>query len=91
MSTNEITTKVRRMKRLQAKAAELDKEVKAIQDEIKAEMLAQGADELRAGEFKIRYAAVTSNRFDTAEFKKLYSALYNQFVKTTTSRRFTIA
>lgn len=91
MSTNEITTKVRKMKKLQAKADELNAEIKAIQDEIKAEMLAQGTDELRAGEFKIRYAAVTSNRFDTTSFKKLYSELYKQFTKTTTSRRFSVA
>ncbi len=91
MSTNEITAKVRKMKKLQAKAAELDAEIKAIQDEIKAEMLTLGADELKAGEFKIRYAAVTSNRFDTASFKKMYAALYQQFTKPTTSRRFLVA
>lgn len=91
MSTNEITAKVRKMKRLQAKADDLNAEIKAIQDEIKAEMLTLGADELRAGEFKIRYAAVTSNRFDTASFKKLYGALYQQFTKQTTSRRFSVA
>ena len=91
MSNNEITAKVRKMKRLQAKADELNAEIKAIQDEIKAEMLAQGADEMKAGEFKIRYAAVTSNRFDTASFKQVYAALYQQFTKTTTSRRFSVA
>ena len=91
MSTNEITAKVRKMKRLQAKADELNDEIKAIQDEIKAEMLTMGADELKAGEFKIRYAAVTSNRFDTASFKKMYAALYQQFTKPTTSRRFLVA
>ena len=91
MSTNEITAKVRKMKKLQAKAAELDTEIKAIQDEIKSELDALGTDELRAGEFKIRYAAVTSNRFDTASFKKMYAALYQQFTKQTTSRRFSVA
>lgn len=91
MSTNEITAKVRKMKKLQAKAAELDAEIKAIQDEIKSELDTLGTDELRAGEFKIRYAAVTSNRFDTASFKKMYAALYQQFTKPTTSRRFSVA
>ncbi|MBQ4262406.1 MAG: site-specific integrase [Ruminococcus sp.] len=43
MSNNEITAKVRRMKRLQAKADELDAEIKAIQDEIKAEIKAPTA------------------------------------------------
>jgi len=91
MSTNEITAKVRRMKKLQAKAAELDAEIKAIQNDLKAEMQAQGAEELRAGEYRIRYTTVTSSRFDTTAFKNLYSALYQQFTKQTTSRRFTVA
>ena len=91
MSTNEITAKVRKIKRLQAKADDLNAEIKAIQDEIKAEMLAQDTEELRAGDYKIRYAAVTSNRFDTTAFKKLHAKMYEKFIKTTTSRRFTIA
>ena len=91
MSTNEITTKVRRMKRLQAKADELNAEITAIQDEIKAVMLEQGTDELRAGEFRIRYAAITSSRFDSKAFRAMYEALYQQFVKPSTTRRFTVA
>ena len=79
MSANEITAKVRKIKRLQAKADELNAEIKAIQDEIKAEMLAQDTEELRAGDYKIRYAAVTSNRFDTAAFKKLHAKMYLVF------------
>lgn len=84
MSTNEITAKVRRMKRLQAKAEQL-------QDEIKAVMLEQDTEELRAGEYKIRYALITSNRFDSKAFKVAYAALYEQFTKQTTSRRFSVA
>lgn len=91
MSTNEITTKIRRMKRLQAKAEDLNAEISAIQEELKALMLDQGAEEMKAGEFKIRYTIITSNRFDAAAFKKLYGDLYNQFIKQTTSRRFSVA
>lgn len=91
MSTNETTAKVRKIKRLQARADELNAEIKAIQDEIKAEMDERNAEEIKAGGFKIRYAAVTSNRFDTAAFKKLHAKMYEKFIKTTTSRRFTIA
>ena len=91
MSTNEITTKIRRMKRLQAKAEQLNAEITAIQDEIKAIMLEQDTDELKAGEFKIRYALITSNRFDSKAFRTAYDALYQQFVKPATSRRFSVA
>ena len=91
MSTKDITAKVRRLKRLQAKADELLNEINAIQDELKAELTAQNAEELNAGEYKIRFTTVTSNRFDSKSFKALYSELYKQFTKQTTSRRFTIA
>ena len=91
MSTKDITAKVRRLKRLQAKADELQNEINAIQDELKAELTAQNAEELNAGEYKIRFTTVTSNRFDSKSFKVLYSDLYKQFTKQTKSRRFTIA
>lgn len=91
MSTNEITTKFRRMKRLQAKAEQLQDEITAIQDEIKTIMMSQGAEEMTAGEYKIRYALITSNRFDSKAFRASYDALYQQFVKPTTSRRFSVA
>lgn len=91
MSTNELTSKVRKLKRLQAKAEELQGEITAIQDELKAELTAQNLEEMRAGDFKIRFTSVISNRFDTATFKKNHLDLYNQYIKQTTSRRFSVA
>lgn len=91
MTTTEITAKVRKLKKLQSKAEELNAEIKAIQNEIKAEMDSRNAEELKAGGYKIRYSVVTSNRFDTTAFKKLHAKMYEKFVKQTTSRRFTIA
>ena len=91
MSTNEITTKIRRMKRLQAKVDELSTEITGIQDELKALMLERDTEEMKAGEFKIRYALITSSRFDSKAFKTHYAALYEQFTKPTTSRRFSVA
>lgn len=91
MSTSELTAKVRKLKRLQAKADELKDEITAIQDELKAIMTAQNVEEMKAGTFKIRFIPVTSNRFDTAAFKKTHLDLYNQYIKQTTSRRFSVA
>ena len=91
MSTNEITAKVRKLKRLQAKAAELDNEIKTVQDELKAELAAANVEEMNAGIFKIRYTTVTSNRFDSKAFKSALPDLYKQYTKQTTSRRFVVA
>lgn len=91
MSTKELTTQIRRLKRLQAKLEELQAEISTIQNGIKAEMTAQNLEELKAGEYKIRFTTVTSNRFDTAAFKRTYSDLYTQYSKPVTSRRFSVA
>ena len=91
MSTKDITAKVRRLKRLQAKAEEIQAEITAITDELKAELTAQDTEELKAGEYKIRFTTVTSNRFDSKAFKATHADLYNQYTKQTSSRRFSVA
>lgn len=91
MSTKDITAKVRRLKNLQAKAEELQSEINAIQDELKAELTAQNTEELKAGAYKIRFTTVISNRFDSKLFKATHADLYNQYTRQTTSRRFSVA
>lgn len=91
MSANELTSKVRELKELKAMAEELAAEITAIEDTIKAEMTARETEEMTVDVFKIRWAKVTSNRFDTTSFKKTHADLYSQYIKTAETRRFTIA
>lgn len=91
MSRTELTSKVRELKELKAMAEELDAEITAIEDVIKAEMTAQGVDEMVVDVFKIRWKPVASSRFDTAAFKKTHADLYDQYAKPTETRRFTVA
>ena len=91
MSTIELTSKVKELKELKLMAEELAAEITAIEDSIKAEMTARETDELITGEYKIRWKKVTSNRFDTTAFKKIHADLYEQYTKTTETRRFTVA
>jgi len=91
MSQTELTTKIRDLKELKAMQEELAAEITAIEDGIKAEMTAQGVDELNVDVFKVRYKTIQSNRFDTAAFKQTHADLYNQYVKQTETRRFTVA
>lgn len=90
MNKQELVSKVRELKELQQMADELQAEITAIQDELKAEMTAQDVTELQVDVFKVRYTPVKSNRFDTTAFKKVYNDLYNQFLKVTETRRFSI-
>lgn len=91
MSENTLKAKVRELKELKAMQDELAAEITAIEDEIKAVMLDNGTEEMNVDVFKIRYKLVESKRFDSAAFKATHAELYNQYTKTTTSRRFSVA
>ena len=91
MTTIEMANKVKTIKELEALIAEAQQEAEAIKDEIKAEMTAQGVDEIAVDIFKVRYKVVTSSRFDSKSFKSKYADLFNEYSKTTESRRFSIS
>ncbi len=91
MSKQEITAKVEHIKTLQAMIDEMTAEMESVKDEVKAEMTAQGVEEMIVSCFKVRYTTVTTNRFDSTAFKKTHEELYSQYVKPTTSKRFSIA
>jgi len=85
-----ITQKAREMKELQRLAEDLQSEIVALQDDIKATMTAQGVDEMTAGEYKIRWSTVVNKRFDTTAFKTRYQDLYNQYIKESITKRFSV-
>lgn len=91
MSINEMTTKIRELKELKAMAEQLAQEITAIEDEIKAELTARNTDEMTVDVYKIKWAKITSSRFDTTSFKKAMPDVYERFTKTTESRRFTVS
>lgn len=91
MSKTEMTSKVRELKELKAMADELAAEITAIEDSIKADMTAQGVEEITVDVYKVRYKTVKSSRFDTSAFKLTHADLYAQYTKQTESRRFSVA
>lgn len=91
MSANELTSRVRELKELKRMADELAEEITAIEDTIKAEMTARQTEEMIVDVFKVRWTPITSSRFDTTALKKALPELYNQFTRTSTTRRFSVA
>ncbi len=91
MSKTEMTSKVRELKELKAMADELAAEITAIEDSIKADMTAQGVEEITVDVYKVRYKTVKTSRFDTTAFKQTHAELYAQYTKQTESRRFSVA
>ena len=91
MSTMDLLAKVRSLKELETLISEAQAELDSIKDELKAEMTSRNTEELDVDVFKIRYKTVKSTRFDTTAFKSTHKELYDQYVKQTESRRFTVA
>lgn len=89
MGTKELQAKIKELKELKLLAEELDAEITATEDTIKAHMGAQ--EELIAGEYKIRWTFVKYSRFDSTALKAVNPSLYSQFLKTTETRRFSVA
>ncbi len=89
MSINEIESKIRELRQLQALIEEAQAEAETIKDAIKAHM--GDSEELRAGEYKVTWKAVTASRVDTTALKKALPEVVAKFTKTTTSRRFCVA
>ena len=91
MSINEMDSKIKELRELRRMADELAGEIESITDSIKAHMDAEGVDTINGMDWKVTYKAVTSSRIDTGALKKALPDLAQQFTRTTTARRFSLA
>ena len=91
MSMNELESKVAELRELRRMADELAAEITTAEDELKAYMTANNADELHGPNFKITWREVTSSRLDSKALKAAAPELCARFTKQTTTRRFIIA
>lgn len=89
MSTNEMESKIRELRQLQALVDEAEAEIEAIKDIIKAYM--GDSEELRVGEYKVTWKTVATSRLDSKALKATFPDVAEQFTKTSTSRRFTVS
>lgn len=80
--------KLQRLKELKLKIDELDIEKKALEQHIK---IAMGDKEIAfIGEEKVTWKSSITSRMDTKKFKVDHPALYDQYVKESSSRKFNI-
>ena len=91
MSASEMESKVQELRELRRMADELAGEITALEDSLKAHMMAHGLNELIGPSFKISWKEVTSIRLDSKALKSAAPELWERFSKQTTSRRFVIA
>lgn len=89
MSTNELESKCRELRQLQALIDEAQAEAEAIKDAIKAAV--GDSEAVQAGEYRITWKSVTSSRLDTAALKAALPEVAERFTRTSTTRRFCVA
>ena len=91
MSMTELESKVSKLRELRRMADELAAEITATEDELKAYMAANDAEELHGLSFKITWKPITSSRLDSKALKAAAPELWERFTKTITSRRFVLS
>ena len=88
MSNPTLESTIHEILDLKRMREELDAEITALEDSIKAAM---GEEELlTAGAYKVSWKTFTSSRVDTTALKKALPEIATAYTKTTTSRRFSI-
>lgn len=86
-----MTETVHNLRELMRMKEELEAEITAAQDAIKAEMTAAAVYEYRGTDWRVTWNEVTTNRIDTTALKKSLPEIAEQFTKSITSRRFCVA
>ena len=91
MTAQEIRETVKSIREYKRMMQELQAELDAAEDMIKAEMNTTGNYEITGDDFKVTYNEVTSTRVDTTALKKALPDVVARFTKTNTYRRFCLA
>lgn len=91
MTERMIVNRVRKLKELEAQQKKIEEQIEALKAEIKADMQRKDLEEQKAGDYMVRFTTVISNRFDGKAFKADHAKLYDQYMRATESRRFSIA
>lgn len=91
MGTLELDSKIKDLRELRRMKEELEAEIEAITDTIKAEMEASSVDELAGTDWRATWKEITTTRLDGARLKKSAPQLFDLYAKTTTARRFVLA
>lgn len=91
MSERMIENRIKKLQAIEAQQKDLEAQAEAIRAELKATMEEKGLDELQTKNFVIRWKEIISSRLDGKALKAALPEIYNQYCKSSASRRFTIA
>lgn len=91
MGERAIENRVKKLKAIEEQVKALEVEADKLKEEIKKQMEARGAEEVKVGNFLVRWKSVIGSRFGSKAFQKEHEALYGQYLKLTEGKRFTVA
>lgn len=91
MTERMIENRIKKLTELEEQITKLQEQADTIKGELKADLEEKGIDELKTKNFLIRWKEIVSSRLDSKALKAAFPDVYNQFVKQTSSRRFTVA
>ena len=91
MVTSEVAFKLELIHALKEQKAELEAQIDALSDSVKADMDAHGVTSLTAGNFSAKYTRYFSERFDSDAFKREHEDMYIDYTKSVPSSRFTVS
>ena len=90
MTSLEMLSKFEQLKLIRAERESLEAQEAALIDEVKAEMLSRGVDEVRVGIHHAKWTKYTVSRFNTKGFKADHEDLYNEYQVESEASRFTV-
>jgi len=86
----EFTAKIGEIKELEQQRKQLGETLDELKDEIKTFMEKNKTTELEVGTFTVHWTESTSERFDSKAFKKDNEELYSEYLRPSTTKRFSI-
>ena len=91
MGNRALENRVKELKAIEEQQKALAERAEKIKEEIKKDMQAKGKDEIKVGNFVIRFKEVITKRFDSKSFAEQHKRLYEAFTKSQSTMRFTIS
>ena len=90
MENNELVWRLKLIRQLELQQKELEEQIEALKDSVKAEMSAQNITSLNVGEYSVSWKSYIIHRFDATTFKAEHSDLYKKYYKAVEAKRFFI-
>lgn len=89
MSERQIVNRIKKLKDLEEQKTQLEKEMSTLKADIQAQMNDQ--EELRAGDYIVKWAKITSRKLDTKALKNIFPTICEDYIKVSESRRFSVS